>query len=158
MPIDPRGSLVVCKYLAYSYREESGSITFMRLPMVHIGLETEDKAYDTAALVDSGVTTTLIPREDAEILDCEYVEKESGEILRVDTSGAGGKFYSNITTLKKLDIMKKRKVFTSFSELKVLVPETENTLPYPILGRDYLFKRYEITFQENRQKMMFMQA
>lgn len=101
----------------------------IRLPIVHIGLASEKAAYDTIALIDSGATTTHIPREDAEILQLEYKKDDRGELRRMNTQGAGGDFMCNLATIKKLDVMKKLKPFTTFRSIEVLVPESRVALP-----------------------------
>jgi len=104
---------------------------------------------ETVGLVDTGATQSLIPREIAEVLMLEYEEGE-GEVW-----GAGGVFTAQLAKLKKLVLLKNVTPFASFLEVKVLVPEREGILPYAILGRDYTFKRFDITFHEKRQKMTF---
>ena len=46
------------------------------------------------------------------------------------------------------------KIFSDFRNLMVLVPSRERDLPYVILGRDTVFKRFHITFKENIKKFV----
>ncbi len=140
---------VVCKYLCYTYRRRDGTPHVIRLPLVQIYLKSSEMEYHTIALVDTGATATLIPHEFAEALELEY-EKESHE-----TIGAGGKFNCKMVTLEKLVLLKNVTPFCTYNNVKVLIPEHEGILPYAVLGRDYVFHRFDITFHERRQKITF---
>ena len=138
----------VCKYLSYSYRAKDGSVAAIRLPLVHIRIKSSETELETIGLVDTGATKTLIPKELAEILLLKC-EREA------EVTGAGGIFISREAKLKRLLLMKNVTPFATFVETKVLVPDSKDALPYVILGRDHVFKRFDITFHENRQKMTF---
>jgi len=99
--------------------------------------------------VDTGATETLIPREIASLLALEY---EKGE---AEVTGAGGTFPAQVARLKRLVLLKNVTPFAEFPQIRVIVPKPEGILPYVVLGRDYVFKRFDITFHENRQKLTF---
>ncbi len=144
---DYRG--VVCKYLVYEYRRGGSVVARIRLPLVQIYLKSRKADSSTIALVDSGATRTMMPRELSEVLSLEFQEG------RVETEGAGGRFYSDIARLERLSIMKNVTPFCTLVGIEVLVPERPGILPYVVLGRDYFFNRFDITFHERRQKMAF---
>lgn len=119
--------------------------------MIHIEILSPEEKIGTDALVDSGATQTLIPKEIAEILpSLEYSEKQGSEV-----TGAGGVFSAQITKLKKLSLIKNVTSFASFFNVRVLVPRSAEILPYVVLGRDYVFRRFHITFHEKRRKITF---
>ena len=64
------------------------------------------------------------------------------EDVSIDVIGAGGIFKAKVTKLNRLSILKNVTPFATFRNIKVLVPEIEEALPYVILGRDYIFKRF----------------
>jgi len=97
----------------------------------------------------------LIPREQAGILALNYAKNKEGKILKNETVGAGGTFICNIGMLPQLVLMKNSSPFCTFRVIKVWVPENENVIPYAILGRDSIFKRFSVTFQENRHRILF---
>lgn len=102
----------------------------------------------TIGLVDSGATVSFIPTGLAEILDLPDEGPQS-------VVGAGGRFDAYRTTISKIEILKRRKAFASFKDAKVLVPRNPDAIPYVILGRDYIFPRFRITFIEEEQRMIF---
>ena len=108
----------------------------VRLPIVHVYLKSKAADFDTIALVDSGSDRTLIPREQAGILALNYAKNKEGKILKNETVGAGGTFICNIGMLPQLVLMK-------------------NSSARAILGRDSIFKRFSVTFQENRHRILF---
>ena len=146
---------VNCKYLFYRLRSKNGKTKMVRLPIVHVYLKSKAADFDTIALVDSGSDRTLIPREQAGILALNYAKNKEGKILKNETVGAGGTFICNIGMLPQLVLMKNSSPFCTFRDIKVWVPENENVIPYAILGRDSIFKRFSVTFQENRHRILF---
>lgn len=141
-------NVIVCKYLNYQYRRNNILYT-IRIPLVHIYLKSSNIEFETVGLVDSGATQTLIPKEIADTLQLDYKEET------VDVEGAGATFPTRMAILARLKLLKNVTPFDSYTRIKVLVPERDGTLPYVILGRDYVFRRFDITFHENRQKMTF---
>ena len=146
---------VICKYLIYSYKTKDGVTHNPRLPLVNVYLRSGTTDYDTIALVDSGATRTIIPLDLAEILSFQYERKPDGSLLKFETEGAGATFYCNFALLQRLVVKKHTTPFCSLNNVHVLVPENKGVLPYVVLGRDYIFNRFDITFHENRQKITF---
>jgi hypothetical protein len=110
-------------------------------------LASREADTETIALVDSGATKTLLPHEIGEILGLEYEERV------FPTEGAGGRFDTKAAKLRTLQLLKNVSAFSTWQNVTVLVPTRDDILPYVILGRDYVFKRFDITFHENRQKL-----
>lgn len=145
-----RERTITCKYLFYSYRSHDGSISTIQLPLINVQIvSTLEEGFSTIALIDSGATSTLMPKEIADVLLLPYEDRT------VEVTGAGGVFDAKPVTLRKLVLLKGNAPFSSWWNIKVLVPETEDVLPYIILGRDYVFKRFDITFFEKRRKITF---
>jgi len=139
---------ITCKYLTYRYLQR-----FIRLPLVHIYLKAELEV-QTDALVDSGSTTTFIPYEIAESIG--LLPEDRRDLPQGEARAASGEFKTYIVRLPILRVMKGKRPFDEFINIAVQVPQSENiSLPYVILGRDYIFKHFDITFHENRQKFTF---
>jgi len=131
-----------CKYLSYTL-PNGGNI---RLPMLHVRLSRENLSLSTIGLVDSGSTTTFVPLELAEILSLP-IETESSAV------GAGGSFNN---TIRRVDIslLKGNSVFAEFPNFPVYVPTDAGRVPYVVLGRDSIFRKFDITFRENQRRFI----
>jgi hypothetical protein len=134
---------VKCRYL--DYRLPNGRVIF--LPLIHVELASESETFTTIGLLDSGATLSFIPYELAEILD---VIPENRTNIPVETAGGSADFFP--LTLKRLSLLVGGKIFSDFRNIHLLVPPPERDLPYVILGRDYVFKRFHVTFRENIRK------
>ncbi len=122
---------------------------------MNIYLKSNVADYETIALVDSGATRTIIPKDFAEILSLGYLMNPDGKRVRSETIGAGAVFYCNKAVVQRLAVKKHTTPFCTPTNIQALVPENKGVLDYVILGRDYLFKRFDITFHESRQQMSF---
>ena len=138
---------ITCKYLAYKYRQDSDFV-YLRLPMVHIYIRCGNREITTDGLVDSGSTATFLPFEFVEVLELIDL-KESSAV------GAGGSFPTWLGKVDMLKVMKRREPFDTFRNIKVHIPKTEGAIPYVVLGRDSIFRHFDITFYENRKKITF---
>lgn len=99
-------------------------------------------------LVDSGSTTTFIPTELAEILELPKVKDEKA-------TGAGGRFDTYVAKLERLTLIKGSHPFVAFDNIEVMVAKEGNAIPYVVLGRDYLFQKFHVTFREAQQHVIF---
>lgn len=117
--------------------------------MVNVKLVHKNQDLKTVALIDSGATFNFFPRELAEILNLDLSQEPK------DAVGSGGKF-SNINSLiGKCQLIKnKDAVFEEFTNLIINVPVEPNTLPYMVLGRDSVFRRFNIRFMEREEKII----
>ena len=139
---------ITCKYLAYRFSQK-----FIRLPLIHVYLKAELEV-QTDALVDSGSTTTFIPYEIAESID--LLPEDRRDLPESGARAAAGEFKTYIVNLPVLQVIKGAHAFDTFRNISVQVPQSERVpLPYAILGRDHIFRHFDITFHENRKKVTF---
>lgn len=75
------------------------------------------------------------------------VEKEESAI------GAGGKFQN---TIRKVDItiLKGSTPIIRFHNFPAYVPTEEDRIPYVVLGRDSIFRKFDVIFRENLQRLL----
>lgn len=137
---------VVCRYL--SFTDPRLKVTF-RLPLVHIRMRSGKTSFKTDALVDSGATSSFVPLEFIEILGLETKLGKEAEVV-----GAGGVFKARRITIDSIEILKSTVTFCDFKHIEVLTPQ-RGTLPYVVLGRNSIFRRYDITFREKQKHIIF---
>jgi hypothetical protein len=118
----------------------------MRLPLLQVRLSTNITAFETLGLLDSGSTSTFLPTELAEILGLQIDPATSKPAV-----GAGGEFRT-VDFHVTIELMKGGRPYTDFRDWKVLVPVDPRAIPYMILGRDSVFRRFDITFRELVQR------
>lgn len=117
--------------------------------MLHVRLAHNGTSFKTTALIDSGATTTFVPTPMAQTLGLDLSLRPS------DAVGAGGTFKNIVTELQKVSLVKGRdSIFDEFENINVFVPVDENAIPYVVLGRDLLFQRYDILFEERNKKVI----
>jgi len=114
--------------------------------MLHIRLSHDDQSLTTIGLIDSGSTTTFVPLELAEILSLP-IEEEASAV------GAGGSFNNTIRKVN-ITLLKGRTAFAKFRGFPAYVPLEEGRVPYVVLGRDSVFRKFDITFRENQQRFI----
>lgn len=119
----------------------------MKLPLVPIILFNGDMGMKSAALVDSGSNITLLPKDIAEALQLTPTGDSS-------IVGAGGVFVSHITNIPVISLMKGREEVERFENIRVQYPESRDAVPYVILGRDTVFRKFDIRFDENKQNVV----
>lgn len=133
------------KYIVYT--DPSNGYPY-RLPMAHVILKHKKIIFPTAALIDSGATSTFLPRDFAEILHLDLSKEPDNAVC------ATGNFETISSLLDNCSLIKgKSSVFESFENMIVTVPVKLNTLPYMVLGRNSIFKRFSVKFLENQQKI-----
>lgn len=141
MSREPRQhSPIKCRYI--SYRLPNGRVLF--LPLIHVEVSSENEALTTIALLDSGATMSFLPYEIADILGANLM---TGNPIGVETAGGACDFRPLI--LKKLCLLSGGNPCSEFRNMHMLVPSPDKDLPYVILGRDYVFKRFHVIFREN---------
>jgi len=139
----------LCKYL--SYQNKAGN--WLRLPLIRVDLRNGDEAMSTVALIDSGATASFIPYEIAvDILGLEAVQDD------VPVTGAGSTFPNMLMNIYGITIKKGVDAFCQLEDVLVHVPKPPAEIPYCILGRDTIFRLYEITFRENEGKFLLKRA
>ncbi len=130
------------KYMPFNYK---GVNRF--LPMVHICLKHNGYDIPSIALIDSGATSTFIPLSLAELLEIELKNPNN------NVSGAGGSFQSYITPIERISVIKGTTALTEFENITVRIPSEKDGIPFVVLGRDSIFLRFDIKFQENIQQI-----
>lgn len=147
------GTKIVCKYLSYPFTQQDGTKRYIQLPLVHVLLESRVDKIGTDALVDSGATTSFVPKEIADAISLlpDYPKQVKGGYA----AGAGGRFPTDIVHLKRLTLIKNVTPFARFVEVAVHIPKEEGKLPYVILGRDHVFPKFDIAFHESSRKFTF---
>ena len=137
-------SPITCKYLQYTLKSGRKIL----LPLIHVELSSESEQLTTIGLIDSGATATFITYELADILN---LIPEKPKTQDVSTAGGDARFFP--VTLKRLSLLRGRNIFSSFGNLRVLVPsQKKRDLPYVILGRDTVFNRFHVLFKEKRRE------
>lgn len=137
---------IVCKYLTFFDPNLKSSF---RLPLVHIRIKHGDATIRTDALVDSGATGTFLPLELSEILNITLTPNT------VNAMGAGGLFPTHHVRIDSIEILKGRTCFCEFRNLMVRIPARRGAIPHVVLGRDSIFRRYDITYREDEENMIF---
>jgi len=94
-------------------------------------------------------------KEHAEILGLTFDKDKEGHERKTETQGAGSSFNCRLATIQRIAVMKNVLPFCVLRDVKVRVPESYDIFPYVILGRDYVFKRFDVTFHEGRHKLSF---
>lgn len=131
---------MTCRYLSYMLPGSNPPVS-LSLPMLHIRLSCGTSSLTTVGLVDSGSTTTFVPLEIAEML--------SVPVERTDAAvGAGGRFDNTIRKLK-ISILRGNRPVAVFQDFPAYVPTESDRIPYVVLGRDSIFRKFDITFREN---------
>lgn len=139
-------STIRCNYI--SYNDPITRHTY-RLPMLHVRLIHGQKALKSVALIDSGATTNFIPRELAELLELDLSKTPK------DAVGAGGAFSNIESRIDRCVLVKGiNSIYEEFDNLFTFVPVQAGTLPYMILGRESIFRRFDIKFQEREEKVI----
>lgn len=136
-----------CRYL--TYRLPNGRTIL--LPLLHVRLASEAESFSSVGLADSGATATFIPYEIANILDM-IPNRDDRQEINVETAGGSCTFIP--ARIKKLSLISSENIISEFPNLPVLIPSPERDLPYVILGRDSIFKKFVITFLEKKHKFI----
>jgi len=141
-----RSSTIRCNYISYF---DPITKHVYKLPMVHVKLTHGSKSIKSVALVDSGATSNFLPRELADLLEIPLIEPPKEAV------GAGGPFKNIKSEIEKVVLVKgKNSAYDEFINLHILVPILPDTLPYFILGRDSIFRKFDIKFQERQEKII----
>ncbi|GEM_PF-1617781 len=146
-------SKIECRYL--QYRLENGQTIL--LPLIQVELVSEKERLTTIGLVDSGANVSFIPYEIADILELIPEEVAERDLVKVFTAGGRADFFR--VRLKRLSLLYKGTIFSDFNNFTVLVPfnpertsPLQRDLPYVVLGRDSIFRRFIVIFREKQRK------
>lgn len=67
--------------------------------------------------------------------------------------GAGGRFQNTIRKIN-ISILKGTVALTTFQNQPVYVPTEPDRIPYVVLGRDSIFRKYDVIFREKKQRIL----
>src|SRR5208282_2160471 len=153
---------IVCSYLTFT---DPTLKRAFRLPLVHIRLCHKDKSFRTDALVDSGATVTFIPLELMNVLGFDLAPEgvdppnqtteEEKPKAKHQAVGAGGLFSTYEVKIDSIQMIKGSFAFAEFKDWSVLVPSRIGSIPHAVLGRDSVFKKFDVTYRENKEEMVF---
>ena len=150
---------IVCRYL--SFTDPRLGRTF-RLPLVHIRLRHRNTSLRTDALVDSGATATFVPIDLMNVLGFDLRpegEAQTNQRHKKQAAvGAGGRFETYVKKIDSIEVLKGMMVFCDFSNVTVLVPTRRDAIPPAVLGRDTIFRKFDITYREDREQIVFRPA
>ncbi len=116
-------------------------------PKIPITISSGEKSLETLALVDSGSDISIIPRDMAEFLSLDL----SGKLGEV--SDFHKRKVELVYSFVNVKIEKGDTVFR-MPQLPVRIPVKDEDQPDGvILGRDSLFREFDITFRENSKRI-----
>ncbi len=120
----------------------------IRLPTIPITMYgNSGTSLDAVALIDSGADITTLPKEIAELLQLD-LESEKTEIR-----GIGGTIPA-VREKIKIKIENAHERYTI--RIPVIIPLTDSMIiPEILLGRIGIFDRFDITFKEKDEKIVF---
>ncbi len=145
---------ITTDYLWLPAKLPSGELKNFLLPLVHIYLKSNTGGdINTDALIDSGANVTFIQYEIANIIGIAPKNLSAAQKIPVQVAGA----IVNAVPIRVdiLKIIKNVTPFYTFRGFAALMIPQEGAIPYSILGRDTIFRHFEITFCEKRRKMIF---
>lgn len=118
----------------------------VKYPLIPITLYTENGSMNFEGLVDSGADALHIPLEVAELLGLT-----KGELIHSD--GAGGSYDSHLSKVGlKIGRGNKNRIH-DFGSVDVCFPNVKTNTPI-LLGRNPVFREYNITFEEKNEKII----
>jgi hypothetical protein len=140
-----------CRYLSYEIppTRPGDEPKHLKLPLIKIEVASETESIGTVALIDSGSTSSFLPREIAlDILRLPITHRD------LPVEGAGGKFLCDIVKVKEITLIKGVIPIHTYSDWFTYIPKEPIELPYAVLGRDTIFRNFEITFRENEHRFV----
>jgi len=147
--LPPKARVPSCVFFKYlSFRTASSPSLVFKLPLVNIRIQHNGIAYKTLALIDSGATTTFLPTDAIGILNMD--PKETGHV-----TGAGGTFEAWKDHVDLIQVCKGSHIYCEMKHVPVQFPRNGGAVPYAVLGRDSIFKKCDVTFREDDQKVVF---
>ncbi len=117
------------------------------MPMLDVVMSHGDNTLAINALVDSGSNATIVPLHVAQLLEIKLKEQDDSVM------GVGGSVNMHLAKVDGFTIIEEKMTLAEFDDQVVHVPASKNTVLFVILGRNSIFRRFDIKFQET-QKMM----
>jgi len=103
-------------------------------PMLIVSIESKEIT-KAQALIDSGATRTFIPNSLADAIG--LIPEDTSKLPKVFVTGASETYEAATITLKHLDLYR-----------------GDDQLPSIILGRDSIFRKFNVTFMEKRRRFV----
>lgn len=134
--------------ISFPYATEKVERGFVFRPKIPITLSSSEKSLETLSLVDSGSDVTVVPLGIAEFLGIDT----SGKVSSV--SDFHEKKVEMAYSFVNLKIEKGDSVF-HIMQMPARIPLKEEDQPDGvILGRDGIFREFDITFEENARRIV----
>ncbi len=130
-----------------SYSVYEGGKMPIYLPMVGVVMSHNDNILTASGLIDSGSNITIVPLRLARLLEIELKEQDDSVM------GVGGNVNMHLAKVDSFTIIEEKMTLAKFDDQVVRVSTSKNTSRFIILGRNSIFRRFDIKFQET-QKMM----
>lgn len=124
----------------FRYYQDPKGKYFPVIPVVFHCQDRTNKLIDSSALIDSGATVSIFR---GEVADALGIEIEKGKQLYLGGVGGHIKGY-----LHELEIEAAGKKF-----ICPIVFSREYLVSFNLLGRQEFFKRFKITFEENKNRL-----
>jgi hypothetical protein len=103
-----------------------------------------------------GKEETQVTKEEIQVTQMEVQAPQQGaKVKKHQAVGAGGMFGTYEVTIDKIEVLKGRYPFCSFENWKVLVPDKEGAIPHAVLGRDSIFRKFDVTYRETKEQIVF---
>lgn len=144
---------ITTDYLWLPAKDASGTVRNYLLPLVHIYLRSKTSDINTVALIDSGANVSFIQYEMADVIG--LVPKNMSAAQKIPVQVAGAVVDAVPIRVDMLKVVQHTTPFDTFRRLDTLLIPYPNSIPYSVLGRDTIFRHFEITFCEKRRKMIF---
>ncbi len=98
----------------------------------------------------------LVTKEEIQVERMEVqTPQPEKKVKKHEAVGAGGMFGTYEVTIDLVEVLKGRHPFCSFENLRVLVPDKEGSIPHAVLGRDSIFRKFDVTYREKKEEIVF---
>ncbi len=128
--------------IVVSYSPYEGGRTPICLPMLDVVMSRKNNTLKISGLVDSGSNITIVPLHVAQLLDIELKDQDDSVM------GVGGSVTMHLAKVDGFTIIEEKMTLAEFDDQVVRVSATKNTADFIILGRNSIFRRFDIKFQE----------
>lgn len=132
------------RYVAWN----SGIVQF--LPVIDLRIRFRTRQIGALGLVDSGSTRTYMPSGIAGALG---LTARGGGLAPSESESLSGKFDTYQARISRMDIFRNTVLVGTFVNPVVNIVRSSTAIDFVVLGRDYVFNRYKVTFSERRKKI-----
>lgn len=100
-----------------------------------------------------------IIKQEVQVTQMEVQTPQSEKkVAKHQAVGAGGMFGTYEVTIDLIEVLKGHYEFCSFENWKVLVPDKEGAIPHAVLGRDSIFRKFDVTYREKKEEIVFRKS